>query len=244
MIHFVFCIQSYFSLIVPPSLIQLEPAPDRVDQVYRALIDAISDGTLAPGQRVTQEDLAAQLAVSRQPVLQALRLLKKDGLIQDAPGRGVLVRPLDVDWMRQVYQVRGALDALAAELAAARRYQLDPALIAQGREASQGSNVKAMMDADMGFHQAIYSASLNPLIAQSAQLHWCHLRRVMGAVLQSAQQRATVWDEHQAIADAIAVGDGKRAVALINHHSQQASSKLGARLSEQLFPLKTSIGDR
>jgi DNA-binding GntR family transcriptional regulator len=229
---------------VPPSLVQLEAAPDLVDQVYRALIDAISDGTLAPGQRITQDQLAAQLAVSRQPVLQALRLLKKDGLVQDAPGRGVLVTPLDVDWMHQVYQVRGALDALAADLAAARRYQLDPALIAHGREASQGSDVKAMIDADMAFHQAIYAASLNPLIAQSAQAHWCHLRRVMGAVLQSAQQRTSVWDEHQSIAQAIAAGDRTRAVALINHHSQQASSELGARLSEQLTPLKISTGDR
>jgi DNA-binding GntR family transcriptional regulator len=146
--------------------------------------------------------------------------------------------------MRHVYQVRGALDALAADLAAARRFALDPTLISQGRQASQGHDVKAMMDADMAFHQAIYVASINPLIAQSAQLHWCHLRRVMGAVLQSAQQRATVWDEHEAIAQAIAAGDGQRAVALINHHSQQASTKLGARLAEQLNPLKTSTGDR
>ena len=229
---------------MPPSLIQLEPSPDLVDQVYRALIDAISDGSLAPGQRLTQEDLAAQLAVSRQPVLQALRLLKKDGLIHDAPGRGVLVAPLDVSWMHQVYEVRGALDALAAKLAAARRYQIDPALIARGRETSQGDDVKAMIDADMAFHEAIYAASLNPLIAQSAKLHWCHLRRVMGAVLQSTPQRSSIWDEHQAIAGAIATGDDKQAVALINHHSHQASSKLGARLSEQLSYPKTFTGDQ
>ena len=56
-------------------LVKLQAAPDLVDQVYRALLDAISDGSLAPGVRVTQEDLAERLAVSRQPVLQALRLL-------------------------------------------------------------------------------------------------------------------------------------------------------------------------
>lgn len=229
--------------VPPPSLIQLEQAPDLVDQVYRAMIDAISDGSLAPGQRLTQEELANQLAVSRQPVLQALRLLKKDGLIQDAPGRGVLVAPLDVDWMRQVYQVRGALDALAAKLAAARRFQIDSGLIARGREAAQGKDVKAMIDADMAFHQAIYAAAQNPLIAQSAQLHWHHLRRVMGAVLQSTQQRNSIWDEHEAIAQAMAAGQAERAAALIDHHSQQASNKLGARLSEQLFSRKTSTGD-
>ena len=49
-------------------------------------------------------------------MLQALRLLKKDGLVVDAPGRGVLVAPLDAAWIAQVYEVRGALDALAARL--------------------------------------------------------------------------------------------------------------------------------
>src|SRR5688500_15558023 len=75
-------------------LVKIESAPDLVDQVYRSLLDAISEGSLAPGERITQEDIAERLAVSRQPVLQALRLLKKDGFVRDAPGRGVLVAPL------------------------------------------------------------------------------------------------------------------------------------------------------
>ena len=74
-------------------LVSLQAAPDLVERVYRSLLDAISEGSLAPGARITQEEIAAQLAVSRQPVLQALRLLKKDGLVQDAPGRGILVAP-------------------------------------------------------------------------------------------------------------------------------------------------------
>jgi DNA-binding GntR family transcriptional regulator len=121
-------------------LVKLTTTPDLVDRVYRSLLDAISDGSLAPGQRITQEDVAEQLAVSRQPVLQALRLLKKDGFIQDAPGRGVQVAPLDVRWMSKVYEVRGALDALAARLAAERHQRIDPALISRGRKAAQGRN--------------------------------------------------------------------------------------------------------
>ncbi len=84
---------------MPAQLVQIAAAPDLVDQVYRALLDAISSGSLAPGERITQEDLARRLAVSRQPVLQALRLLKKDGFVLDAPGRGLLVAPLDAEWM-------------------------------------------------------------------------------------------------------------------------------------------------
>lgn len=225
-------------------LIKLEAAPDLVDQVYRALLDAISEGSLAPGARITQEDIAEQLAVSRQPVLQALRLLKKDGFVLDAPGRGVQVAPLDVAWIGKLYQVRSALDALAVRLAASHRYQIDRKLIEQGRKAARGKNIKAMIDADMAFHNAIYAASQNPLIEQSAHVHWRHLRRVMGAVLQSSRQREAVWDEHEAIATAIASGNVERAVKLIDHHSEQASGNLTARLSAQLSQVHTTAGDK
>ena len=85
------------------NLIKIESTPDLVEKVYASLLDAISDGTLAPGARIMQEEIAAQLAVSRQPVLQALRLLRKDGFVLDAPGRGVLVAPLDVNTLVQIY---------------------------------------------------------------------------------------------------------------------------------------------
>lgn len=213
-----------------PQLIKIESSPDLVDQVYRSLLDAISEGSLAPGARITQEDIAEQLAVSRQPVLQALRLLKKDGFVLDAPGRGVLVAPLDVGWLMQVYQVRSALDALAARLAARARFQIAPALISQGRAAARSHDVKAMMAADAEFHGAIYAASGNPLIAQSAQLHWHHIRRAMGEALRHHSLRGPVWDEHEAIAAAVAQGDGERAEALMREHSGQASAYLGAHM--------------
>lgn len=211
-------------------LIKLESAPDLVDQVYRSLLDAISEGSLAPGARITQEEIAAQLAVSRQPVLQALRLLKKDGFVLDAPGRGVLVAPLDVDQLVQIYQVRSALDALAARLAARARFPMDPALISQGRQATRSNSVKAMLAADERFHAAIYAASGNPLISQSAQLHWHHIRRAMGAVLQVTTMRESIWDEHEAIAKAIANGDEKTAESLIREHGAEASQNLAALL--------------
>ncbi len=241
-----FSISTLMPLAVNAPLVKLLSPPDRVDQVYRALLAAISDGTLAPGQRVTQEEIAAQLAVSRQPVLQALRQLKNDGFVHDAPGRGVLVAPLDVAWIQQVYQVRGALDALAARLAAAGRVQLDPALLTRGRKAAAGKNLQTMIDADLAFHQAIYAASGNPLIEQAALQHWRHLRRVMGAVLQSSSQRSAVWDEHAQIADAIRRGQGDHAAALIQQHSVHASEHLAARLVLVLEKtvLQKSSGDR
>ncbi len=219
-------------------LIQLETTPDLADQVYRALLDAISEGSLAPGRRITQEELAEQLAVSRQPVMQALRLLKKDGFVQDAPvtsgpggrSRGLQVAPLDAQWIAHVYEVRGALDALAVRLAAARRTRIDPDLLAQGRDAVRRGDIKAMIDADLAFHRALYQASQNPLIEQSALLHWHHIRRAMGEALQSSSLRASVWDEHEAMAQAVASGDAERAETLMRQHSGQASAHLGAQM--------------
>ena len=227
----------YTDMSSPP--LQLTTAPDLVEQIYARLLDAISEGSLSPGERLTQDDLAQRFAVSRQPVLQALRLLKKDGFVEDAPGRGVQVTQLDVNWIAQVYQVRGSLDALAVRLAAERGAKIDPAVMQQGREVHQSRDVQAMIQADLAFHRAIYQASGNPLIEQSINLHWHHLKRVMGAVLQSSHQRQNVWDEHEAIAEAIAAGDADLAVRLVQEHAHEASVQLTARLSEQIQNLKT-----
>lgn len=211
----------------------LAKIPDRkdfVELVYTNLRDAISDGTLQPGERVTQEDLAEKFNVSRSPVLQALRLLKKDGLLEDAPGRGLLVTRLDPSRIDKLYQIRGALDALAAKLAAKRGQRIPMTLIERGRKISQTNDVGAMIEADMAFHQAIYEASGNELIVESATLHWVHVRRLMGAVLLHSTSRQGIWDEHQRIAQAINDGDANLAAQLSEQHAQVAHQGLEQQL--------------
>ncbi|BDT57781.1 transcriptional regulator [Massilia varians] len=221
-------------------LSKIQVRPDLVDEVYKSLLDAISDGSLPPGARITQEEIAEQMSVSRSPVLQALRLLKKDGLVQDAPGRGILIAELDPQWIGNLYQVRGALDTLAARLAAERHADIGIEIIEAGRRAARGNDVKAMIEADIAFHMAIYHASGNPLIVETTQLHWAHLRRVMGAVLQSAGQRESIWDEHEEIANAIKAGDVSRAVELSDGHAVVARQNLVSRLDEVLGTSSTT----
>jgi DNA-binding GntR family transcriptional regulator len=229
---------------VSAALVKLAAAPRLVERVHRALLDAIGDGTLPPGARLTQEDLAERLAVSRQPVLQALRLLKQSGLALDAPGRGLVVAPLDAERIADVYEVRAALDALAARLAARRRAALDPQLLERGRRAARGRDIRAMVEADEAIHHAIYAASGNPLIAASAEPHWVQLRRVMAAVLQSSGQREPIWDEHAAIADAIAHGATAEAARLVEDHARRASTHLRARLAELAPAPQASLSNR
>ncbi len=213
-----------------PVITRIETSPGLVEQVRTRLIDAICDGTLAPGARLTQEELAASFNVSRQPVLQALRLVKDDGFVIDAGRRGLMVAPLDGAAIAQIYAVRAVLDGLAARLAAERRAKLDAGLIDAGRKAAAGNRLAAMIDADMRFHQALYDASGNTFIAESAERHWRHIRRAMGAVLRSLGSRASVWDEHEAIFDAIARGDAARAERLARTHGEEAGRNLAAQI--------------
>jgi DNA-binding GntR family transcriptional regulator len=69
----------------------LNSHPTRVEQVYDALLAAITDGQLRPNERLIQDELAARLGVSRQPIQQALLLLRNDGLVREAAGRGLIV---------------------------------------------------------------------------------------------------------------------------------------------------------
>ncbi len=201
---------------------KVKARPDYVSEVYHSLLDAISDGSLAPGTRLTQEQIAEQMEVSRSPVLQALRLLKQEGFVTDAPGRGVLVTPLDIDWLGHLYDIRAALEKLAVRLAAEKKAHIDPEIFSEGRKAILSNDVKRMMDADIAFHYAISEASGNPLIQQNMTAYWSHLRRVMGPVLQNKTPRESIWDEHEAIAVAISKGDAELAERLIGEHNVSA----------------------
>src|SRR5260370_7074972 len=101
-------------------LLPLDPQPALIDRAYERLVEAIADGTLAPGQRIRQEELGRMLGVSRQPVSHALQLLKQQKLVEESGRRGLTVCTVDAASIRELYQVRTALDALAARLAAER----------------------------------------------------------------------------------------------------------------------------
>ena len=201
------------------------------DRVYRSILDAICEGELAPGQRITQDELAARLAVSRQPVLQALRLLKTQGFVRDSQRRGVVVSSLDPTFIAHLYEVRSALDGMACR-AAAVRGQADarlwgPKLITDGRAAVRAGSVPDMIAADMRFHLFLHELSGNPLIAETAALHWQHIRRVIGGSLRRRYLGwQAIWDEHAAILDAVVRGDADAAERAARQHAEAASAHL------------------
>jgi DNA-binding GntR family transcriptional regulator len=95
----------------------LDPQPALIDRAYEQLAEAIADGTLAPGRRIRQEELGRALGVSWQPISHALQLLKRQKLVEENGRRGLIVSEIDPDRVRDLYQVRSALDALAGNRA-------------------------------------------------------------------------------------------------------------------------------
>jgi DNA-binding GntR family transcriptional regulator len=212
----------------------LDTASPLADRVYQSILDAICEGRLAPGERLTQEDLADRLKVSRQPVLQAMALLKAQGFVEEAGRRGLRVAPVEAPQVIRLYEVRGALDALAARLAArdgaAEARRRGPALIEAGRAAIDAGDRGRLIGADQDFHHFLYDLSRNPLIGERAGLHWRHIRRAMGAVLDDPSEHRLVWDEHAAILASIADGDENGAEARARAHAEAAARRLSRRI--------------
>lgn len=220
----------------------LTQAPSLTEQAYQAVVDQICDGSLPAGAHLVQEQIARRLGVSRQPIQQAMALLKADGLIEDAPGRGMLVVPLDIELMVGRYQIRAALDGLAAQLAAERSKsssqerqriaEKGSAIIHAGRSAKDANAIKRMIRHDIEFHNFLYECSGNTLIGPTCEHHWLHLRRVMGEVLRKAASPEVIWRQHQEILDAVVEGNANRAKSLATKHVDQASAGLATALSD------------
>lgn len=205
--------------------------PGLVEQVYTSVLDAICDGQLVPRQRLTQEEIARDLDVSRQPVGQALSLLKAQGFVCDAGRRGLMVAPIAADFVRQHYEYRGAVDSLAAGLAAHGRSESDLEcarhILDKGRAAVIDGSAGALIAADSAFHRWVYETAGNPIVIDAMDQQWNHTRRAMSAVVEmSGDWPARIWHEHTAIVAAIAAGDAARASALALAHTVKAAQAL------------------
>jgi DNA-binding GntR family transcriptional regulator len=217
-------------------MIPLDPLPNLIDQVYARILEAIIDRTLPPGQRIRQNELAEKLGVSRQPVSHALHLLHRQGLVAESGRRGFEVTGLDPQRIRELYEVRGAIDALAARLAAERpktdasgRARLEAALQA-GRAIDKTTPLARLIALDVDFHSAIYRLSGNPAIEEMIAPQWPHMRRSMATVLAELDYRESAWSEHEAIATQIFAGQARTAEAAALAHAQTAGRKTEQRL--------------
>lgn len=217
---------------------EVEIYPNLVEQVHKSVLTAIAEGKLRPGSRIIQERVARVLGVSRHPVQQALLLLRNQGVLRDAPGRGLQVAPLDLDYVRNMYDMRAVIEGLASRTAALlnaeRARREGPSYIKAGQDAVQEKSYSRMIAADMAFHQFIYSLSHNPLIPPAMDAHWITTQRVMGEVLLKDEEPRNIWHQHEDILEQIAKGKVDMAEKLARQHISQAADFMIARLRENL----------
>ncbi|MFG1374969.1 GntR family transcriptional regulator [Xanthobacter oligotrophicus] len=216
----------------------IQSQPSLVDQVVEAITSEIISGELPSNARLIQDELARAYGVSRQPVQQALLLLRSRGLVREAEGRGLIVAPLDLDFIRNLYEIRAVVEGLAARLAASngcnRAEAEGPRYIADGLEAVKSGLLDRQIEADIAFHAFLSELSGNPLINETTAPHWPSLRRVMGEVLRDADEMPyNTWDEHAAILDAIVMGDGAKAEQLSRDHILRTAGVFITRLKAQ-----------
>lgn len=198
-------------------------------RVAQELRIAILRGDLTPGSRIKQEHLAAQLGVSREPVRQALLLLQREGLVHAQPNRGASVAPLDSQLISDVYGLREALETAAvATLARSSRFDVRPFrdLIARGRVAVRQRDFRALVDLDMSFHTSLYEAAGNRVVVEVMRGQWSQIRRIMSLVADHFTYRQKIWDEHQAIVEAIHARKVVPAIAAATRHIRAARELL------------------
>jgi DNA-binding GntR family transcriptional regulator len=201
-----------------------------VDQAYEVILDALCDGTFKPGDRLTQEDIAAKLNVSRQPITHALAVLKSQGFLIPSGRRGLTVTNIEPEFMQAVYQLRSAVESLAVELGTVRidspSVEKGRSLIEQGRNVVVAGDAKACLEADMNFHSFLYDLSGNSLIAETMKFNWLHIRRAMGQVLRFPGMSISVWKEHERIFESMVRGEASTASTLMRSHLLDAYERV------------------
>jgi len=186
------------------------------EDAYRAIRDAIVDGTLAPGERLNDHDLAEWLGVSRTPVREALARLERAGLVQTKPGRYTIVSPVDVRAALGALSVTGAMFELAVREAiphmSAPDFDAMREANARFAEALRRGDVDAAIAADDDFHGVAVTASANQAIHAVVEQFTPLLRRVERLRFSSLSGRDSV-AVHEQIAALCQAADVEGAVA-------------------------------
>ncbi|MCM4083570.1 GntR family transcriptional regulator [Paractinoplanes hotanensis] len=186
------------------------------ENAYRSILDAIVDGTLAPGERLNDAELAQWLGVSRTPVREALTRLEETGLVQTKPGRYTMVSPLDGRIARAAQTVTAAMHELAVREAVSHLSadEIDAMRAANARFATalQADDVDGAIASDDEFHRIAVRASANPVASAVIDQYTPVLRRMERLRFSSLNGRASV-ALHDRIIALCEAGDAEGAAA-------------------------------
>jgi DNA-binding GntR family transcriptional regulator len=199
------------------------------EQALQSLRNALTSGDIAPGTHLVETELSEALAISRGTLREALRQLQQEGLVEVGERGRLKARTLDDREIAQVFQVRAALEGLAAELLC--RLEDRSEVVARLSESldamtDAGADVRELIETDLDFHRRLCELSGNTALVQSWDMIAGSIRMsIMFAGVERAVSNMAV-DRHRTILDAVRDGDAERARAIVVEHMQGAADNV------------------
>ncbi|WP_207539829.1 GntR family transcriptional regulator [Sabulicella rubraurantiaca] len=203
----------------------------RAEAVHRALRGQILGAALLPGAMVTEQELADRLGVSRTPVREALQRLRDEGWVEIRARRGIRIRPVSPDDMRDLYAALMALEGAAAAAVArhpsraewAERMEAETEAM---RTALAQDDLSGWAAADARFHDALLAAAGNSHIARLAAGLADHAHRARVLTVKLRPRPTASLAEHDAVTQALRAGDAEGARAALTRHRERAASEI------------------
>ncbi|HEY8464740.1 MAG TPA: GntR family transcriptional regulator [Bacillota bacterium] len=213
--------------LVPIKLDSYKPLRELV---FESLREAIISGQLSPGERLMEIQLAEEMGVSRTPVREAIRKLEREGLVVMVPRKGAYVAGLSIKDVTDVFEIRGALEGLAAELAAERITEeelenLERYLVKIAADIEEGE-LSRVVQTDTDFHTLLYQSSHNNHLSQIINNLREQIQRFRTTSLSYPGRMKTALEEHRKIVEAISIRDGQLARELAKEHIENAENSL------------------
>lgn len=199
------------------------PARDLSESAYARIRAAIRDGGLAPGERLTETDLATRFGVSRTPVRQAIARLEAEGLLTHEPRRGLSVTRPDHQQVVELYVMREVLEGAAARLAAQHASETEIAAMAEivAQEPSCFGDAQALATVNQRLHGLLYLAAHNRYLLRSLE-QLAATMSLLPTLLTHGGRAEQAHAEHRAILQAIVARDGEGAEAAARRHARAA----------------------
>ena len=191
-----------------PDMRKIETVRDLRGEAYKILRQAIADGTLPPGQRLKETDLARDLSVSRTPIREALQQLSKEGFVVITPRQGAYVRRWTREEALEILLIREVLEGLAARLAASSMSSQDIERLARHIEDFESGRID-YAESDRRFHEDILRAcGMKRLIGLIRNLYdGIQMFKVLNTSFQSPERIRQSIEEHRSIIRAFRAKD-------------------------------------
>jgi DNA-binding GntR family transcriptional regulator len=205
--------------------------------VFESLREAIISGRLHPGQHLMEIQLAEELGVSRTPVREAIRKLELEGLVLMIPRKGAYVAGISMKDIADVFEIRRALEGLAARLAAERSTEPEleemERILIKTAELAEQEKVEEIIVWDIKFHESLFKAAHNERLQSMGANLREQVQRFRTSSLHHAGRLKIAQEEHRKIVEAISERESEKAQNRAYEHIESAENSLMEVISDK-----------